>query len=404
MPVHRAPAGGTGAMTALLALRRQASPPARVIGAAAAPPIVDLATVGASLLTEWRELAESAVEPNPFFQSGFLLPAANALLPRERLEIAAPRISGQLAGLSPIVNTMVGGVVQSRLVWVHDYAPLGVPLLARNRSEEAAVALLSAAAPDCPLVVPDLTLDGNAAEALRAAAHFRGRAFDIVGVHRRAALIPQPGGAADLRASLASRRRKEYARQMRRLSDLGDVTVDAASTATAVAEAFEEFLVLERAGWKGKKGTAIAVKPQIETFAREAVASMARTGACQAMALRIDRRPIAIAVSFVHGDLLCTWKIAHDPEFERFSPGAQLMLELGNHSQRSRSLCRADSLAAPDHPMIDHLWRDRLAIGTVVIGPPRRSALYRLGLASERLQRRARDRMKTLVHHLRRRP
>jgi hypothetical protein len=36
--------------------------------------------------------------------------------------------------------------------------------------------------------------------------------------------------------------------------------------------------------------------------------------------------------------------------------------------------------------MIDHLWSGRLAIGTLVIGPPGGSTLHRLGLAAARAE------------------
>ena len=51
-------------------------------------------------------------------------------------------------------------------------------------------------------------------------------------------------------------------------------------------------------------------------------------------------------------------------------------------------MARIDSLAAANHPMIDHLWRDRIRIGTLVIGPG--GPLHRLALLSTESEIRAR--------------
>jgi hypothetical protein len=56
---------------------------------------------------------------------------------------------------------------------------------------------------------------------------------------------------------------------------------------------------------------------------------------------------------------------------------------------------RIDSCAAPNHPMIDHLWRGRLRLTTLAISPADRRARFRAGIAvhraEERLRRLARD-------------
>ena len=106
-------------------------------------------------------------------------------------------------------------------------------------------------------------------------------------------------------------------------------------------------------------------------------------------------------VSFVAGATAWTWKIAYAEDFARFSPGAQVMLEAPSHLFADGRIERIDSLASADHPMVDRLWPDRLAIGTLVIGPKpgslRATALHALGLASLRAETPARE----LARHLR---
>lgn len=146
--------------------------------------------------------------------------------------------------------------------------------------------------------------------------------------------------------------------------------------------AFEEFLVLEAAGWKGRGATALASRSVSAAFAREIVSARAEAGAARIDSIRLGVRPIAILVSFVAGATAFTWKIAYDETYARFSPGAQLMMEAVRSLFSDRTVVRIDSCATADHPMVDHLWPGRMAIGTLVIGPPGGSLSHRLGLAA----------------------
>ena len=62
------------------------------------------------------------------------------------------------------------------------------------------------------------------------------------------------------------------------------------------------------------------------------------------------------------------WKIAYDESLARFSPGVQAMMELTEALLADDAVAFANSCATPDHPMIDHLWRERLAMTDLMIG------------------------------------
>jgi hypothetical protein len=66
------------------------------------------------------------------------------------------------------------------------------------------------------------------------------------------------------------------------------------------------------------------------------------------------------------------FKLGVDERFAKFSPGVQLTLELTRHLCADPEITSADSTASPDHPMINPIWRDRVAIGDVLI-PLRRN-------------------------------
>ncbi len=46
----------------------------------------------------------------------------------------------------------------------------------------------------------------------------------------------------------------------------------------------------------------------------------------------------------------------------RYSPGVQILLDVTQALLDDPSVACADSCATADHPMIDHVWRERLAL------------------------------------------
>jgi hypothetical protein len=79
-----------------------------------------------------------------------------------------------------------------------------------------------------------------------------------------------------------------------------------------------------------------------------------------------------------------SFKTAFDERFARFSPGVLLQRENLAVLDRADVLW-SDSCAAADHPMIDHIWRERRSIGrlSIGIGGPARQAVFRRLLRRE---------------------
>ena len=342
----------------------------------------------ASIVTEWRDLAVRSVEANVFFHPGILLPAIDHL--DQSVTVATLRDrAGRLIGLAPMERRRLGHIAAAIRIWSHDYGPLGAPLLDVEAIHQAAIAVIGAAAKKTSLVIPCLPLKGRAAAALCRAAERTGRPWSLIDEYERA-ILDRPEGPPTIRATLPHRRRKEFARQMRRLAELGPVTVETAIDPDRVRARFEEFLTLEVAGWKGEKGTALASLAATAGFARDIVFNRSERGTIRIVSIRLGDHPVAVVVCFIAGATAVTWKIAYDEHFARFSPGAQLMLEAADALFGDPAIMRIDSCASANHPMIDHLWPGRLALGTLVVGPVGGGALYRAGLAAFRTELEAR--------------
>jgi CelD/BcsL family acetyltransferase involved in cellulose biosynthesis len=350
------------------------------------------------LLPEWSALAGRSVGDNLFFHPDFALPAMRHL--NRSVAIATVRHPDRrLAALAPFTHTRLGRVAPAARLWAHEYAPLGLPLVDEEAVGAATAALLDGLAPaesGMSLIAADLPMDGPVAKALVAAALRQSRPVDVLDGHVRAMLSRSEPGATDPRAALASKRRKEVGRQLRRLQDVGEVKFTAAIEPADVRSRFETFMQLEAAGWKGKRGTALISQAETAEFAREVVANRAEAGAARVDSIDLGGHPIAMVVTFAAGATAYTWKIAYDEERARFSPGVQLMLELPKGLFSDPTLMRIDSCAAADHPMIDHLWSGRIAVGTLVIGPAGGSALHRIGMAAARAEISARATLRRL--------
>ena len=135
-----------------------------------------------------------------------------------------------------------------------------------------------------------------------------------------------------------------------------------------------------------------------------AVTQLAGDGKARIARLQVGDDPIAAIMTLTSGATAWCWKIAYDERFARFSPGVQLLLEVTQALLDDPDIARADSCATPDHPMIDHVWRERLGLADRLL---RVGGDHSLGFAAacrlEGLRRTAIAGLKTLRERLRRR-
>jgi hypothetical protein len=151
-------------------------------------------------------------------------------------------------------------------------------------------------------------------------------------------------------------------RQHRRLEEIAPVTMNAAAGQQDVAAALKDFLALEASGWKGRAGTAAANHPAIRSFFETAVAALAADGRARIDRLFLDGRAIAALITFLSGDTAWFWKIAYNEDTARYSPGVQLAVGVTERLLADPQIARVDSCTTANHPMIDRIWRERLAI------------------------------------------
>ncbi len=316
---------------------------------------------------EWDMLAAASVEPNPFFERWFLQPSLDAFDPAGRVLLAQLRVDDKLAGLLPLhyATTYYGRPVPHVATWLHDNAFCGVPLIARGFEAVFWAMLLrwidDHAGAAAFLHLPAVPENSAPDDALCTLAQENRRRIGVVERSERALLASELSPEEYFEGSLSNKKRKELRRQARRLGEQGTLSVERAQTVEAVAIFADQFLELEAASWKGRAGSSLASDPARARFFRESLIGAAKAGRVEGLSLRLDDRPIAMLATFLTPPGAFSFKTAFDEEHARLSPGVLLQKENLDLLARAE-IDWCDSCAAPDHPMIDHFWREQRSL------------------------------------------
>jgi CelD/BcsL family acetyltransferase involved in cellulose biosynthesis len=334
--------------------------------------------MGYELQDELEHLTYRVMEANVFFAPRFLAPAMPRLEERQ-IRLAVVRDEDErrsrLRMLFPYSIEKPGFSVGPSIirVWSNPFGPLGTPLVDAEGAAETLDNLLEAIGrPEAKLpgiiVLPDLRLEGRFAQLARAVAIGRDLPLTVTNAYERPMLESLEDGESYLRGALNKNHLREMRRQFRLLSELGPVTYSVARQPEEIRSRMEEFLALEASGWKGRKRSAMVNDRLRAAFAREAITNLAEADQVRIHTLDLDGRAIASMVVFIMAGEAYTWKTAFDEAYGRFSPGKLLMADLTEWHLDDANIQRSDSCAVPDHPIMSRFWREREAMGTLVIG------------------------------------
>jgi len=185
--------------------------------------------------------------------------------------------------------------------------------------------------------------------------------------HQRALLAPGDNRAAYIDNAVGAKKLKELRRQLRRLGEGGTLTFETAREPSTINMALAQFLVLEASGWKGRAGTAVHHNADIRTFMGKAIPELAQNGNASVTRLVLNGEAIAALILLKSQDTIWAWKIAYDENVARASPGVQILVHATQALLDDPAIAQADSCATAGHPMIDHIWRERLDVADRLI-------------------------------------
>jgi hypothetical protein len=172
--------------------------------------------------------------------------------------------------------------------------------------------------------------------------------------------------------------RKKLRQDWNRLTALGAVDVVNERAPDGVAQAFETFLALEKASWKGEQGTALLSDLRDAAFVRRLLQNLAAQGNASVALLRVDVEAIAAQVLMYCGATAYTWKTAFSASFGKYSPGALLIDKITDELFAGPDIQAINSCAA-EASFMAQLWAGRRAMVDMLfdVGPGK-SLGYRL--------------------------
>ena len=339
-----------------------------------------------AFVAAWTDLAGDLVEENPFYEPYALAPAL-AAYGGGKVRLACVWRGERLIGLTPLearrFYARLPVVWWASWVWPHCY--FAAPLVRRGHESaffsELFALLGEGADARAFLRLCRIDRDGAlAAAAARTAAKERRICYEA-GAASRAMLCGGASAEATLAAHVRKKKRKEIARLRSRLEELGRVEAKKITPTDDLGAWTESFLALEDKSWKGARKTSKKASEADAAWFRAALAGAQAAGKLDFLRLDLAGRPIAMLVNFLSNGAGYSLKICHDPEFARFSPGVMIELEAMRAFLNDPSFRFADSCAAPDHTMINGLWRTRRTLAGMNVSGKGAGARASLGLA-----------------------
>jgi CelD/BcsL family acetyltransferase involved in cellulose biosynthesis len=324
------------------------------------------------LVAAWDELAESAIEHSPFYESWLLLPAVEHL-GGAAVEVATVWQGEQLHALMPLERkaNLRGLPVRTVAPWRHRHCLIGTPLVRAGRGAADAVgALLDwGAGVAAALDLSCIQAGGGFHAALTEAMAERGLVAVTTGWHTRAVLRRAASAEAYMKAAFSRDTRKSCAKYEKRLCAEYAVAWRSLPPGEDAAPWIEAFLELERSGWKGRAGSALAATESNARFARDALAAAAARGKLRISGIDCGGRPIARMTIFTTacgGSIV--WKTAYDEAYKRYSPGILAQVHNIREFHAASTPAWMDSYTAAGNSVTDGMWKDRLVMQTFAVG------------------------------------
>lgn len=350
----------------------------------------------AGIATEWSALGMRALTPNVFYEPEYAVPAGIPFGDGvQLLAVHADKTDGgPLLGAWPFRVVRMRWGVPLPLIhgWTHPFAATGVPLVDKDRAQDALTALLSAPAAFglprrslMPLVPDECAFAGVLATVQQKLGLRETRTEG----HDRAMFTPRL--AEDTQAHLSSGSRSKLRQEYRRLEKDGPVTLSVAETPEDTARALDTYLELEAKGWKGRAGTAIPNSHGEVEFMRGSVRNLAAQGRVRIDELKLGERVIASSITYRNGGTAWYAKISFDEEFSKNSPGSQLVLKVTEAMNADPELSFVDSCAPPLHPLMRRFWPERMNVSHRMLELGGKDMFFPLAVKLEEQRPKARE-------------
>jgi hypothetical protein len=365
--------------------------------------------VGREMLAElhprWAELCASSVEDNVYYTPGYAQALLNTIERDTNIHFALAWDGTSLIGLLPFTQPrlpvpLVGATSQA---WQSKYTFSCTPILHESNPGGAADILLEAmkSVGEHEWIIPVVNTHGLACQAMLAALTRAGYSSLFLNQFQRASFEPIVTFEQHMQSGISAKRRRDLARNRRRLEKLGRIGHRTYTFGADLSGAVAQFLTVEASGWKGRSGTALACRDDTKQFAIEAFTKVDDNSTCRVDVLTLNDTPIAAGVIVFTGRTGFTVKCAYDETYASYSAGLLLELEVVRSFLSEKWAERLDA-ATEDAHVIDSLWPARIEVADLLFSLSRRSPEWRLAALQRtlNLKRSSKRAIKTLLAQL----
>jgi CelD/BcsL family acetyltransferase involved in cellulose biosynthesis len=321
----------------------------------------------AALVPEWENLAANALEPNPAYEPWMLLPALEAYGGGQELRFVLVHYAGELAGFFPLKaeRRFRGLPVRTLSSWRHPHCMLCVPLVRASVASKVLAAFLQWARANASVVdLSHLIAEGAFHQALVDALNEVEYTSAITDAYTRPLL---------LRSKEAMPR--DVRRREKRLYEAGTVERLVLRSREELPRWIDEFLALEAAGWKGRRGSALACSETNRRFAHQLFTGAFERGRLIMVGINFNGRPAARVCGFTAGEGAIGFKTAYDESLRRYAPGMLAQVDLIRAFHERPELQWMDSYSDAGNAAVDELWRHRRTVQRVAIAADARGEL-----------------------------
>lgn len=319
----------------------------------------------------WRDLADRAAEPNPFYEPDCLVPAARHQVFGGDIRLAVAEAGGRFYGCVPFraVNRwkFPYPILTSQ---VRRMNGLGTPLIDPATGVEAAAALLRTlagrrTATHGRIFVLDTSGAGGPVSAyMHRAAEQLGFWTCAYETFDRGMLVRSDGPEYEKTVSYKSRR--NLRRQMRLLGEAVGTDVEVVDRSNDPA-AIDDYIALEALGYKSQKGIAMTTVPGEPEYFREMCARFMASGRLELVALQAGSQTIAMQMWITAGDGAFLIKGSYDETYAQFGPGVLLHTHAIDFFNKETQSDWMDSCTGPDHKLMFRLWKHTRPIEMLAI-------------------------------------
>jgi CelD/BcsL family acetyltransferase involved in cellulose biosynthesis len=337
--------------------------------------LADIQSLSPSEERAWCALAERAIEPNPFFEPGFIVTASRHFEGFSNTRLLVVHEGSEFRAVLPITGVVRSKIPPRPTIETRGYPTMAsgvsTPLVDRMCVDRAVGSLLDGLrfASDRGELPGILTLarivdDGPVMESLRREAGARGMPTFVKESWVRG-MVTRDG---KWESPLTGDRRRSNARRRRGLEkDFGNEVsvVDRTHDPAAMAH----FVRMEASGWKGRgEGTAYARDPAKTAWFRDWCQWWTSAGRLIVIAVNVGETSIAMLYCVRAGDGIFLYRTAYDDAYSKYGPGALLLEAVMDVLFKQTDATWIDSSTDPGNKINLEMLPERRSMAMLLIG------------------------------------